>query len=97
MRYRDGAGLDAVERARREQVRPAAVGLIEAGGSDREEARHFRVSRMSANRWRRALAAGVRAALASGGARRGEVQAHRGSAAGAGDIAGRRARCARLG
>jgi hypothetical protein len=30
----------------------------EAGASGQEVARHFRVSRMSANRWRRALAAG---------------------------------------
>jgi transposase len=42
--------------------------LIEAGARDREVARRFRVSRMSANRWRRALAAGGRAALASKGA-----------------------------
>jgi putative transposase len=41
---------------------------MEAGASDREVARRFRVSRMSANRWRRALAAGGRAALASKGA-----------------------------
>ncbi len=41
---------------------------MEAGASDREVARHFRVSRMSANRWRRALATGGRAALASKGA-----------------------------
>src|SRR5215468_11314271 len=68
MRYPDGGGLDAAERARREQVRLAAAELIEAGASDREAARHFRVSRMSANRWRRALAAGGRAALASRGA-----------------------------
>src|SRR5882724_1555960 len=68
MRYADGGGLDAAERARREQVRLAAAELIEAGASDREVARHFRVSRMSANRWRRALAAGGRAALASRGA-----------------------------
>ncbi len=34
----------------------------------REVARRFRVSRMSANRWRRALAVGGRAALASKGA-----------------------------
>jgi len=68
MRYADGGGLDAAERARREQVRLAAAGLIEAGASDREVARRFRVSRMSANRWRRALAAGGRAALASRGA-----------------------------
>lgn len=54
MRYPDGGGLDAGERARREQVRLAAAELFEAGASDREVARHFRVSRMSANRWRRA-------------------------------------------
>ena len=50
-----------------------AAELIEAGASDREVARRFRVSRMSANRWWRAAAAGGRAALASkgaGGARR---------------------------
>src|SRR5216110_154561 len=68
MRYGEGGGLTAAERARREQVRLAAADLIEAGASDREVARHFRVSRMSANRWRRALAAGGRAALASRGA-----------------------------
>jgi transposase len=68
MRYPDGGGLDAAERGRREQVRLAAAELIEAGASDREVARHFRVSRMSANRWRRALAGGGRAALASKGA-----------------------------
>ena len=39
-----------------------------AGASDREVAKRFRVTRMSANRWRRALAAGGRAALASKGA-----------------------------
>jgi transposase len=68
MRYADGGGLTVEERARREQVRLAAAGLIEAGASDREVAKYFRVSRMSANRWRRALAAGGRAALASKGA-----------------------------
>jgi transposase len=68
MRYPDGGGLNAEERARREQVRLAAAELIEAGASDREVARHFRVTRMSANRWRRALAAGGREALASKGA-----------------------------
>jgi transposase len=36
--------------------------------SDREVAKRFRVSRMSANRWRRALAGGGREALASTGA-----------------------------
>ena len=51
MRYPDGGGLTAEERARREQVRLAAAELIEAGASDREIAKRFRVSRMSANRW----------------------------------------------
>ena len=68
MRYPDGGGLTAQERARREQVRLAAAELIGAGASDREVARRFRVSRMSVNRWRRGLAAGGRAALASRGA-----------------------------
>jgi len=68
MRYPDGGGLDAAERARREKVRLAAAELIEAGASDREIAKRFRVSRMSVNRWRRALACGGRAALASKGA-----------------------------
>ncbi len=68
MRYPDGGGLTAQERARREQVRLAAAELIEAGVSDGEVARRFRVSRMSVGRWRRALAAGGRVALASKGA-----------------------------
>src|SRR6201996_2395382 len=68
MRYPDGGGLTAAERARREKVRLAAADLIEAGASDPEVARLLRVSRMSANRWRRALAAGGREALASKGA-----------------------------
>lgn len=72
MRYPDGGGLTAGERARRERVRLEAADLIEAGASDREVAGRFRVTRMSANRWRRALASGGRQALASkgpGGAR----------------------------
>ena len=68
VRYPDGGGLDAAERSRREQLRLAAAELIEAGAGDREVAKRFRVSRMSVNRWRRALAAGGRAALASKGA-----------------------------
>jgi transposase len=68
MRYPDGGGLDAAERARREKVRLEAADLIEAGASDREIARRFRVSRMPVNRWRRALASGGREALASKGA-----------------------------
>jgi putative transposase len=68
MRYADGGGLTAAERARRERVRLAAAEMIEAGVGDAEVARRLRVSRMSANRWRRALAAGGRDALASKGA-----------------------------
>src|ERR1700759_364273 len=59
--------------AARGRWRPGAGGrgvaeMIESGAGDREIARHFRVSRMSVNRWRRALAAGGREALASKGA-----------------------------
>jgi transposase len=68
MRYADGGGLTAAERARREQVRLEAAEMIEAGASDVEVAGRLRVSRMSANRWRRALAAGGREALATKGA-----------------------------
>ena len=58
-------------------MRLAAAELIEARASDREVARHFRVSRMPANRWRRVLAVGGRPALASkgpGGARAGSAR-----------------------
>src|SRR3954447_17867242 len=68
MRYPDGGGLDAVERARRERVRLAAAEWFEEGATDREVAERFRVTRMSANRWHRARAAGGRPALASKGA-----------------------------
>ncbi|WP_100502317.1 winged helix-turn-helix domain-containing protein [Geodermatophilus chilensis] len=72
MRYPQGGGLAAEERARRERVRLAAAEWIEEGATDREVATRFRVTRMSANRWRHALHAGGRPALAStgpGGAR----------------------------
>jgi hypothetical protein len=39
MRYPDGGGLTAAERARRERVRLAAAELIEAGTSDRQYCR----------------------------------------------------------
>src|SRR3954469_25050165 len=67
MRYAQGGGLTAEECARREQVRLEAAEWIEEGAPDQEVAARFRVTRMSANRWRRALAAGGRAALASKG------------------------------
>src|SRR3954454_1539214 len=50
----------------------AAAEWIEEGATDREVSERFRVTRMSANRWRRPLADGGRPALASkgpGGAR----------------------------
>jgi transposase len=67
MRYAQGGGLTAEERARREEVRLAAAEWIEEGATDREVAERFRVTRMSVNRWRRALADGGRPALASKG------------------------------
>src|SRR3954453_7703043 len=67
MRYAQGGGLTAEERARRERVRLAAAEWIEEGATDQEVAVRFRVTRMSANQWRRALAAGGRPALASKG------------------------------
>jgi hypothetical protein len=50
MRYPEGGGLDANERAWRERVRLAAAEWIEEGASDREVASRFRVTRVSANR-----------------------------------------------
>jgi transposase len=68
MRYPDGGGLTAEQWARREKVRLEAAEIIEAGASDLEVPRRFRVSRMPANRWRRSLAEGGREALATRGA-----------------------------
>src|SRR5256886_12524813 len=67
MRYAEGGGLTAAERARREQVRMAAADLIEAGASDPEGAKRFRVTRMAANRWRRGPAPRGRRAWGSRG------------------------------
>ena len=49
-------------------MRLAAAEWFEEGATDREVAEHLRVTRMSANRWHRALTAGGRPALASKGA-----------------------------
>jgi len=75
MRYAQGGGLTAEERAHRERVRLEAAEWIEEGATDQEVAVRFRVARMSANRWRRALAAGGRPALASKGRRWGALPA----------------------
>ena len=66
MKYPDGGGLTAEERARRELVRFAAAELVEPGSRDQEVAKRYGVPQMSANRWRRALVGG-RSALASKG------------------------------
>src|SRR3954469_21173664 len=68
MRYSQGGGLTAEDCARRESVRLEAAEWIEEGATDREVAVRFPVTRMSANRWRHALAAGGRPALVSKGA-----------------------------
>jgi putative transposase len=60
--------LDAAARARREDVRLQAAQLIVSGESDAMVAWRLRVSKVSANRWHRALAAGGTQALASRGA-----------------------------
>src|SRR3954453_12610364 len=65
---RGGGGLPAEARTRRERVRLEAAEWFEEGATDAEVAARFRVTRMSANRWRRALADGGRPALASKGA-----------------------------
>src|SRR3954463_11829621 len=62
-----GGGVTPEEGARRERVRLEAAEWIEEGATDREVAARFRVTRMSVNRWRRALGAGGRSALASNG------------------------------
>src|SRR5947199_2760799 len=90
MRYSQGGGLTAEDCARREQVRLEAAAWIEEGATDREVAARFRVTRMSANRWRRALADGGRPALASKGPGRGALPAQLGPARRAASAARRR-------
>ena len=67
MRYAQGGGLTAVQRAKRERVRLHAAELFARGYTDTEVAKELRVSRMSANRWRRAWTQGGGAALVSKG------------------------------
>lgn len=55
MRYPDSGGLTAEQRVKREPVRLQAAGRFAQGATDAQVAREFRVSRMSANRWRRAF------------------------------------------
>lgn len=51
MRYPDGGGLTAKQRARREQVRFEAAELFTQGVTPRQVARRLRVSRKSAYAW----------------------------------------------
>ena len=67
MRYPDGGGLTARQRAAREQVRLAAAGMFEQDGDPVAIARELRVSAKSVYAWRRAWRAGGRAGLASRG------------------------------
>ncbi|MFI6800552.1 transposase [Streptosporangium canum] len=67
MRYAQGGGLTAVQRAKREQVRLCAAELFARDYTDTEVAKELRVTRMSANRWRRAWIRGGGAALVSKG------------------------------
>ncbi|MFC3982703.1 helix-turn-helix domain-containing protein [Streptosporangium jomthongense] len=67
MRYAEGGGLTAAERARRERLRFEATELFAQGVPAPEVARRFRVSRMSANRWYRTRQDGGPEALASKG------------------------------
>src|SRR5262249_22654051 len=67
MRYRDGGGVAAAGRARREKVRLQAAEWFAEGVTPPEVARRLRVSCNSAYVGRRRWRAGGRAALASGG------------------------------
>jgi transposase len=67
MRYADGGGLTARGRAARERVRLQAAEMFEQQLATAEIAARLRVSGKSVRAWRRAWAAGGRAALASRG------------------------------
>jgi transposase len=68
MRYADGGGLTAAERAKRERVRFAAAEMFAAGIAPPQVARRLRVSRKSAYAWHHTWQAGGVEALASKGA-----------------------------
>jgi transposase len=67
MRYTDGGGLTARQRARREAVRLQAAELFATGITPAQVARRFRVSPQSTYRWKRAWRCGGSSALASQG------------------------------
>ncbi|MEU4835689.1 winged helix-turn-helix domain-containing protein [Streptosporangium sp. NPDC023615] len=67
MRYPDSGGLTTEQRVKRERVRLQAADRFAQGATDAQVAREFRVSRMSANRWRRAFEAAGREGLLSKG------------------------------
>jgi transposase len=67
MRYPDGGGLTAADRARRERIRLRAADLFAGGVPPPEVAAGLRVSRKSAYLWHRAWRAGGPAALLSAG------------------------------
>src|SRR5260370_1278423 len=99
MRYPDGGGLDAAERARRERVRLAAAEMVEAGAGDREVGERVRGARVSGDRGRRAAGAGGPGGRGGGGGGRGEGEPAGGAgawAAGSGaGVGGRRGRIPR--
>jgi transposase len=67
MRYPDGGGLTAKQRAQRERVRFEAAEMFAAGGTPPQIARRLRVSRKSAYAWHAAWRAGGADALHSKG------------------------------
>lgn len=67
MRYADGGGLTARQRARREAVRLQAAELFAAEMTPAQVAQRFRVTPRSAYRWKRAWSGGGTAALVSQG------------------------------
>jgi transposase len=67
MRYPDGGGLSARQRAKREQVRLQAAGWFAEGVPVREVARRLRVSQTAVFGWRQRWQRGGEPALASKG------------------------------